>query len=626
MLRATALPQLTLKAVLLGVFLAVVLAGANAYLGLFAGMTVSASIPAAVISMGVLRLFRNSNILENNIVQTAASAGESVAAGAIFTLPALILLGYWQVFDYWWVCALTGLGGLLGVLFTIPLRRSLIIDQSLPFPEGTATAAVLRAGDEPGRGLQLLSVAACLGAVIKFAETGLRIWPSVAQTAWTSSRGTVFYLGGNLSPALLSVGYIVGFNVAVLILSGGLISWVIAIPVYSSWFMAPGEFADASGIDLAFAIWSSKIRYLGVGAMLVGGVWALISIRKSIFSSLSGGFRSGGSAVGPLPETERDVPIGFVLAGIVLFVLPIFALYHSILGTWGAGLSMTLVMIVAGFLFSSVAGYMAGLVGSSNNPVSGITIATILFASLLLLWISGASAESAAAAILIGAVVCCAAAIAGDNMQDLKAGHLLGATPWKQQIMQGVGVISAALIMAPVLNLLLTAYGMGLPTELHPNPLAAPQANLMASVAGGVLGGELPWGLIAMGAGIGCVIIAVDIWLEKSGSALRAPVLAVAVGIYLPLELSVPIAIGGLIALLTTGKIGPATTGSGILFGAGLITGEALVGILIAIPIVITGDRDVLAAPAGWQLGTAAGVIMLMIASAGLFQVAKKTG
>ncbi len=626
MLRATELPQLTAKAVVLGVSLAIILAGANAYLGLFAGMTVSASIPAAVISMGVLRLFKHSNILENNIVQTAASAGESVAAGAIFTLPALILLGYWDVFDYWWVCALTGLGGLLGVLFTIPLRRSLIIEQSLPFPEGTATAAVLRAGDRPGRGLQTLFIAACLGALIKFAETSLRLWPSIAQTAWKGSGGAVFYAGANLSPALLSVGYIVGFNVAVLVFIGGLLSWAIAIPVYSAWFMSPGEFGDASGIDLAFAIWSSKIRYLGVGAMLVGGIWALISIRQSIASSLIGALsRDFAGRTRAVPATERDAPIGIVLAGIVLFVLPIFALYYSILGQWLSGLSMTLVMIVAGFLFSSVAGYMAGLVGSSNNPVSGITIATILFASLLLLWISGAGTESAAAAILIGAVVCCAAAIAGDNMQDLKAGYLLGATPWKQQLMQGVGVISAALIMAPVLNLLLTAYGMGPPTDNHPNSLAAPQANLMASVASGVLGGQLPWNLIVIGAGIGSAIIAADSWLQKSGSAARAPVLAVAVGIYLPLELSVPIAIGGLIALVTTRQLGPATTGTGILFGAGLITGEALVGILMAVPIVVTGDRDVLAAPEGWQLGPAAGLIMFGIAASALLRSAKKT-
>lgn len=627
MQQQTALPQLTAKAILLGIGLAVILAGANAYLGLFAGMTVSASIPAAVISMGLLRLFRNSNILENNIVQTAASAGESVAAGAIFTLPALILLGYWDVFDYWWVSAITGLGGLLGVLFTIPLRRSLIIEQALPFPEGTATAEVLRAGGKQGKGLQALGLAAMLGASIKFAETGLRIWPGIAQSAWATSGTAVFYFGSNLSPALLSVGYIVGLNVALLVFAGGLISWVIAIPVYSAWFMPPGEFGNSGGVDLAFAIWSSKVRYLGVGAMLVGGIWALISIRSSVFGVVAKGFRShSGPSDQPTTETEKDLPMGFVLAGIVLFVLPVFALYQNIVASWGVGLAMTLIMIVAGFLFSSVAGYMAGLVGSSNNPVSGITIATILFASLLLLWVSGAGAESAAAAILIGAVVCCAAAIAGDNMQDLKAGYLLGATPWKQQLMQGVGVVSAALVMAPVLNLLLTAYGMGPPTAAQPDALAAPQANLMASVASGVLGGQLPWNLIAIGAVIGVAVILIDEMLRRFNSTLRAPVLAVAVGIYLPLELSVPIAGGGVIAWLATRQLGPASAGSGILFAAGLITGEALVGILMAIPIIISGDRDVLAVSADWRWGTNAGLIMLAIAAGWLFRTAQNRG
>ena len=275
-------PQLTGRAIALGIILAIVLAGANAYLGLFAGLTVSASIPAAVISMGLLRLFRDSNILENNIVQTAASAGESVAAGAIFTLPALILLGYWDAFDYWWVSAIAGLGGLLGVLFTIPLRRSLIIDQGLAYPEGTATAEVLRTGAGGGRGLGLLSLAAVMGAVIKFAESGLRLWPGTAQGAVSSSNGSIFYLGSNLSPALLGVGFIVGPNIGALVFGGGLISWLIAIPIYSGWFMPPSAAMDGESVDIAFRIWNEKIRYLGVGAMLVGGIWALLSIRGSV--------------------------------------------------------------------------------------------------------------------------------------------------------------------------------------------------------------------------------------------------------------------------------------------------------------------------------------------------------
>jgi len=616
-------PQLTPKAIILGIVLAMLLAGANAYLGLFAGITVSASIPAAVISMGLLRLFRDSNILENNIVQTAASAGESVAAGAIFTLPALILLGYWKVFDYAWVCAIAGLGGLLGVLFTIPLRRSLIVEQSLPFPEGTATAEVLKVGDRPGSGIRILGLAALVGGVIKFAETGLRIWPATAQAGMISNSGGVFYFGTNLSPALLSVGYIVGLNISSLIFLGGVISWAVAIPVYSTWFMDPATVAEADSISLAYTIWSSKIRYLGVGAMLVGGIWALISIRGSVITGLRSSLQQ--SASDSTPHTDRDAPMRYVLIGIALLVIPIFLLYQSIVGSVGVGLAMTLVMVVAGFLFSAVAGYMAGLVGSSQNPVSGVTIATILFASLLLLWLSGATAAAAAAAIMIGAVVCCAAAIAGDNMQDLKAGYLLGATPWKQQLMQGIGVISAVLVMAPILNLLLVAYGIGPASDAQPNSLTAPQATLMASVADGVLGGELPWGLIGIGALIGGAIILIDLALEARGSAVRAPVLAVAVGIYLPLELSVPIMLGGGIAwLVEQGSQARTGSGPGILFAAGLITGEALLGILMAIPIVISGDPSVLAAPGTWQSGPITGLLVLAGVIFSLWYVAQQ--
>jgi putative OPT family oligopeptide transporter len=613
--------QLTLKAILLGIALAVILAGANAYLGLFAGMTVSASIPAAVISMGLLRLFRNSNILENNIVQTAASAGESVAAGAIFTLPALILLGYWQVFDYFWVSAIAGVGGLLGVLFTIPLRRSLIVEQDLPFPEGTATAEVLRVGDNPGHGLRLLALAGLAGAVVKFAETGLRLWPATAQTAVTTNAGSIFYAGTSLSPALLSVGYIVGLNIASLIFAGGLISWSVAIPIYSAWFLDPELAAQTSSVELAYTIWSTKIRYLGVGAMLVGGIWALFSIRGSILT----GVLSGLTRDKPTLATEQDLPMKYVLAGVALFVVPMFFLYQLIVDSVAVGLAMTLIMLVAGFLFSAVGAYMAGLVGSSNNPVSGITIATILCASLLLLWMTGVTEAAAAAAIMMGAVVCCAAAIGGDNMQDLKAGHLLGATPWKQQLMQAIGVISAVLVMAPILNLLLGAYGIGPATAERPDSLAAPQATLMAAVAGGVLGGELPWGLISIGGLIGILIIGLDSILEARKSTIRAPVLAVAVGIYLPLELSVPIFFGGLIAWLVS-RLRRTTDGAdpGILLAAGLITGEALAGICMAIPIVISGKADILAAPSTWHLGPTVGLGVMALICLWLWRVPRQ--
>ena len=632
------LPQLTPKAVLLGIVLSVVLAGANAYLGLFAGLTVSASIPAAVISMAVLKFFRESNILENNVVQTAASAGESLAAGVIFTLPALILLGYWNVFDYVWVSAIAGIGGLLGVLFTIPLRRSLIVDLKLAYPEGTATAEVLKVGDQPSRGALYLASAAVIGALAKLAETGLKLWPATAQSATYLGSSTIAYIGTNLSPALLSVGYIVGLNVAVLVFVGGAISWFVAIPFYSTFALEPGTplaeslAAGTSAVDLAFAIWSAEIRYLGVGAMLVGGLWALISIRGSLLSGVASGLRRASSvagAAGVYDHREHDASTRLVLASIAVLLLPLFVLYHTVVDMLGVALAMTVVMLVAGFLFSSVAGYMAGLVGSSNNPISGVTIATILFASLLLLALMGqGTTNGAVAAIMIGAVVCCAAAIGGDNLQDLKCGHLVGATPWRQQVMQCVGVVAAVLVMAPILNLLLEAYGIGAPTPERPNALLAPQATLMASVAEGVFGGGLPWDMIAYGAAIGVAIIAVDEWLKRRGSTWRAPVLAVAVGIYLPFELSVPILAGGLIAHAASrvrarrGGTEGAGAGHGTLFAAGLITGEALIGIFMAIPIVLANDPDVIALGVTWP--AAAGLAVVGSIAVGLYRVAAR--
>ena len=628
------LPQLTVKAIALGVVLSMILAGANAYLGLFAGLTVSASIPAAVISMAVLRLFKNSNILENNIVQTAASAGESLAAGVIFTLPALVILNYWNAFDYLWVTVIAGLGGLLGVLFTIPLRRSLIVEEGLAYPEGAATAEVLKAGSAPGRGAKVLALAGLLGAATKLVETGLRLWAGTAQVATYVGNSTIAYVGMNLSPALVSVGYIVGLNIAVLVFLGGAISWFVAIPIYSAFYLdgdaalAAQFAAGSSAEDLAFAIWTSKIRYLGVGAMLVGGIWALVSMRKSLVSGVVSGLRAERESIaGEYDHTQHDTPMKLVLVGVALFVIPIFVIYESIVQNVGVALSMTLIMVVAGFLFSSVAAYMAGLVGSSNNPISGITIATILFTSLLLLWLLGpTAANGAAAAIMVGAVVCCAAAIAGDNLQDLKAGYIVGATPWRQQVMQAVGTVSAVLVMAPILNLLLQAYGIGVPTDERPNALLAPQATLMASVAQGVFGAGLPWGMVGAGAAIGAAIVALDEYLKARGAAWRAPVLAVAVGIYLPLELATAIFLGGLIAFAASrasaGDAGAAAQRNGMLFAAGLITGEALIGILMAIPIVVSGDPNVFAIDAG--LPSVVGLVVIAALSVLLYRIATR--
>jgi putative OPT family oligopeptide transporter len=624
-------PDLTLRALVLGAVLAVLLGAANAYLGLFAGMTVSACIPSAVISMGVLRLLGHGGIHENTMVMTQASAGEALAAAVIFTLPALVLLGVWDEFPYLWVTAIAGIGGLLGVLLTIPLRRALLEEQGLRFPEGTAVAEVLRVGEGAHRGLRALLGAGLVGAVVKFCETGLRLWPGTAQAA-TYVGNAIAYVGTNLSPALLGIGYIVGLNIATLVFAGSVLSWHIAIPAYAAFFaasdpdLAASLAAGVGAADLAFEIWTRKIRYLGVGAMLVGGLWALVSIRHSLVSGIRSGLTQFRRAPGGNPAAA-DLPMPWVLAGIVACVVPILGLYQQIVADLGIAAAMAIVMLVAGFLFASVAAYMAGLVGSSNNPISGVTMATMLLASLLLYaLLGGADARGPAAAIMIGAVVCCAASLGGDLMQDLKTGALVGASPRRQQIALAAGVLVSVFVMAPILNLLLRAYGIGAPSAAHPDPLVAPQATLMAAVAQGVFRGGLPWGVIAAGAAIGVSIIAGDEWLRRRGSAFRAPVLAVAVGIYLPLEVDVPIFIGGVLAWLAgrRNRQADSGTGSGTLFAAGLITGEALVGILLAIPIVLSGRTDVLAVPEPWQPGAFAGLAALLATMVLLYRTALK--
>jgi putative OPT family oligopeptide transporter len=611
-------PQLTVRAIVLAIILAMLLAAANTYLGLFAGLTIASAIPAAVVSMAVLRLLGGSSILENNIVQTGASAGSSIASGVIFTVPALVILGHWTDFRYLWVLAIAGLGGILGVFFSVPLRRSLIVEQNLRFPEGVAAAEVLKAGDNPAQGVKLLGLSALAGGLAKLAAgSGLRLIPDTAAASAFLGKWLA-YMGTNLSPALLGVGYIVGLNIGALALIGGIISWNIAIPIYVGDFLADNaalaqSVAGADAETVAGAIWSAQIRYLGVGAMLVGGIWALISIRSSLASGILSGLEATKKgATRAVSHTEQDLPMKSILVGLVLFTIPLAILYQMIVQNIGVSLLMTVIMIVAGFVFTSVSAYMAGLVGSSNNPVSGITICTILFASLLLLLLMGRGAAlGPVAAIMIGSVVCCAACIGGDNLQDLKCGYIVGATPWRQQVMLAIGAASCALVMAPVLNLLLKAYGIGVPSAEHPNPLIAPQATLMASVAKGMFGGQLPWGMISIGALIGVAIIIVDQYLKRRNAPFRAPVLAVAVGIYLPLELSVPIFIGGLIAYAVERTLGihgespeaERAKQNGVLLAAGLITGEALMGIFIAIPIVMSGRADVLALPAGLQFG-----------------------
>jgi len=637
--------ELTIRVLLLGIVLSMVLAAANAYLGLFAGMTVSAAIPAAVMALGIMRFFKNSSIYECNLIGTCASAGESLAAGVIFTLPALLLIGFWDEFHYLWVAVIAGFGGLLGTLFTIPLRRSLIVDAKLQFPEGVATAKVLEAGRKDTSGIKYIVRAALAGGLFKVGANAFGIWPEVMQGA-TRVGGSIAYFGSNLSPALLSVGFIVGLNIAALIFIGGAANWLVTIPIVaasSDWpTYASGENAGQamSALDYASQLWSTKTRYIGVGGMLIGGLWTIFRMRKSLVSGVTSGLRAykqikdGHTAI---ERTERDLPMQWIIFLIIGSVVPLFMVYQHFVQQIHVSAIMALVMLATGFLFAAVAGYMAGLVGSSNNPISGVTVSTVLVSSLLLMLLMGKAAQNGpAAAIIIGSVVCCAAAIAGDVMQDLKCGRLVGTTPWKQQVMEMVGTAAAALVIAPVLILLQGAYGFAGMEGAGPKALSSPQANLMASVAKGVFEGGLPWAYVIIGIGLAILVVALDTYLQAKKYPFRTPVLAVAIGFYLPFQLSVPIFVGGLISM-AVGRYHRRNTSDshameaserrGLLMASGLITGEALMGILVAIPIVLLKQRDI-EMPL-WEgmvpFGGAIGVILLVFVAFWLYRTAVRS-
>ena len=592
--------EFSLRAIILGILLALVLGAANAYLGLKVGMTVSASIPAAVISFAILRWFRQSNILENNLVQTAASAGESLAAGMIFTLPALILLGAWQEFDYLQGTLLITLGGLLGVLIAVPLRKALIGDRQhapaeLTFPEGLATAEVLKAGYSSGNAIKALISASLIAAIVKFLQSGIGVASSSIAAAYQSSR-TLFGFGMDLSPALIAVGFIVRLRIASLMFIGGAIIWFIAMPLYS-WSYP--QVITNSAMDAGFALWSSKLRFIGVGAMLVSGVWVLALALKPVWRTVQHAMHSTAQA----EQTEFSVKHSFLW--MVVMIIPIALLLNSMIEQTGIVIFGVIYSLLAGFLFSMVAAYMAGLVGSSNNPISGVTIATIFLAALIVYFMldpaltdsqdAYSKTASAGLTIMIGAIVCCAAAISGDTMQDLKAGQIVGAKPRYQTWMQLLGVIAAGVILIPVLTLLYEAYGFAgyLPREGMDasQALAAPQASLMKSVVLGVFGDSLEWNLIIIGILIAAGIIVIDLILQKSNARIRIPVMAVAVGMYLPVTLSAPIFIGGLIAHALRKKSAPAQQNA-TLFASGLIAGEAMLGIFLAIPFVIMQDTS----------------------------------
>lgn len=567
---AAAPAEVTIRAVVLGLVLAVILGAANTYLGLYAGMTVSASIPAAVISMAILRgLLRTGTILENNMVSTLASTGESLAAGVIFTVPALVLVGAWKDFEFWPTTLIAMLGGLLGVIFMIPLRRAMIVERpDLTYPEGVACAEVLRAGDKGGSGLITIAAGVGIGAIYKFLIEGLGLVRVALEGATTAGR-SLFYMGTNISPALIAVGYIVKFGVSAQVFLGGALMWFVALPLL-------GGFESGDALAAAQAVGKGSIRYIGVGAMLVGGVASIWNVRHGILGGVRAMRGFGAGASGPVPRTERDMPFTALLVLFIATVLGVFGLYEYLLDSQMAAIASTLVMVAASFLFVAVATYIVGLVGSSNSPVSGMTICALLLASAVMLAV-GVRGESAIFAVLgVAGVVCCAACTSGDIAQDLKTGQLVGATPAAQQWMQVISVIVPSFVFAPVLSVLHHNGGIG-------EKWQAPQATLFASLANGFFGdGELPLTMVYIGVGIGVAALAINAALGAMNNSFRLYLMPVAVGMYLPLTVTTPIFIGGVLHWFVNRGREDNPNDPGVLFGSGLIAGEALLGIALA--------------------------------------------
>ncbi len=622
------IPELTLKAVLVGILLAIILGAANAYLGLYAGMTVSAIIPGAVMALALLKPF-NGTILEVNLATMGAAAGECVAAGVIFTIPALVLLGAWTEIQLLETTLISLLGGLLGVLWMVPLRRALVVKTNLPFPEGVAVAAVLTTtvGGEIAEkqkdntsGIWLL-VGAFFAGAYKFGELSLNIFRGTIESIFSLGKFSIgpksndawIYGGITTSPALLGVGWIIGPKIASYVLVGGLIGWVIIAPLIAlatglptpitaetiSNALAMGQGDVTVGLNIwgFFEIWGSQIRYIGVGAMLVGGLWAIWSIRNNLVDSVKEaiiGLKGGQTET--KKRTEQDLRYKLVFTCIIILSIPIFLLYVWLSNMIGISLLMAIITIGFAFLASALAGYLTGLVGSSNCPISGVTVAVLLIVSVFMLILGVTGPEGMAIVIFISAVICIGGSISGDLLQSMACGQMLGATPRKLQIMMTLGVITISGTIGIVIGVLHEAFTIG------SRQLPAPQAFLMKGIVQGVLGGEMLWPYVIAGMVLAIVLILIDL-----------PVLPVAIGIYLPFTLSVPIFAGGVIRHFTDvylkkefdqkddeeisdwelaikqKNITPQekTIRTGLLFTAGLVAGEALMGVLIAILIVL---------------------------------------
>ncbi|WDV46000.1 oligopeptide transporter, OPT family [Clostridiaceae bacterium M8S5] len=581
------LPEFTGLSIFMGVLLAVIFGGANAYLGLKVGMTISASIPAAVISMGIVRgLLRRESILENNMVQTIGSAGESLAAGAVFTLPALYIWSReWDmnVTSFFTITAIALCGGILGVLFMVPLRKALIVKEHgvLPYPEGTACAEVLLAGEKGGSKAKACFTGLGIGALYKFIADGLKLFPSEIETTIPGYKGAA--IGANVLPALLGVGFIIGPRISAYMLAGAVLGWFGFIPLianigqFGEIIMYPAT--DPIGILSHGDIWNYYIRYIGAGAVAFGGIFSLIKSLPLIVQTFKDTIKDYKSNISGNSETrtDRDMPIKIVIIGSLTVVLAMMMLPIIPVGFGGA-----LLIAIFGFFFATVSSRIVGLVGSSSNPVSGMTIATLIITAIIFKAAGNNGHEGMIATLSVGAVICIIAAMAGDTSQDLKTGFLVGATPAKQQYGELIGAVAAALAIGGVLTLLDGAYQLG-STELP-----APQATLMRLVIEGVMGGSLPWALVFTGIGVGVTI-----------ELLGLPVLPIAIGLYLPIHLSTPIMVGGVIRGILN-KIHEnnderreeikSKIDSGILYSSGLIAGEGLLGIVLAVFAVLDID------------------------------------
>ena len=599
-------PELTVTSVIMGCILAVIFGAANAYLGLRVGMTVSASIPAAVISMGVIRvLLRRNSILESNMVQTIGSAGESLAAGAIFTMPALFLWAEEGLTSKPGIVEITLIalcGGILGVLFMVPLRNALIVKEhaTLLYPEGTACADVLLAGEEGGANASTVFSGMGLAAIFKFVVDGLKLLPADVAAAFKSFKGEI---GMEVYPALLGVGYIVGPKIASYMFVGSLMGWMVIIPMICLFGPDTWMYPAAEGTTIAqlyanggaAAIWSTYVKYIGAGAIATGGIISLIKSLPLIVTTFRDSMKSmKGSKSTSTARTAQDLPMQFILLGVFAMVFIIWivpAIPVTLLGAF--------IIVIFGFFFATVSSRMVGLVGSSNNPVSGMAIATLLIATFAIKSSGKTGIDGMTAAIAVGSVICIIAAIAGDTSQDLKTGYLLGATPKKQQMGEMLGVVVSGLAIGGVLYLLDAAWGYGTAE------IPAPQAQLMKMIVEGIMGGNLPWGLVFVG-----------VFLAICLEILRIPVMPFAIGLYLPIYLNATIMIGGVVRGLLDRRKGvdektkTAQSTDGTLYCAGMIAGEGLVGILLAVFAVFGISLDMSGIV---NFGNIGGVVLMII-------------